>query len=216
MPSPATAVILLSGRGSNMVAIAAAARAGSIPVRIAAVLSDKPEAAGLQRARELGLPAEAVPAAGASSREAYDAVLAARVRAHAPDVVVLAGFMRILSAAFVQEFQGRMLNVHPSLLPRYPGLHTHRRALAAGDKLHGCTVHFVTEELDGGPAVLQAKVPILPGDDEASLSARVQRQEHILYPEAVGLLAAGRLALRDGRAWLDGRLLEAPVIRGEA
>jgi phosphoribosylglycinamide formyltransferase-1 len=216
MPAPAATAILISGRGSNMVAIAQAAAAGSIPARIVAVLSDRPEAAGLGRARELGLVAEALPARGYASREAYDAALADRLRQFSPAVIVLAGFMRILSAGFVGEFSGRLLNIHPSLLPRYPGLHTHRRVLAAGDAVHGCTVHFVTEELDGGPAILQARVPVLPGDDEASLSARVQRWEHMLYPEAVGLLASGRLALRAGQAWLDDAPLPGPLQRGEA
>lgn len=217
MPGRATAVILISGRGSNMAAIAAAAAAGQIPLAIAAVLSDRPAAAGLGIAQSLGLCAEAVPAAGYPSREAYDAVLAQRIRAlaPAPDIVVLAGFMRILSPAFVTEFSGRLVNIHPSLLPLYPGLHTHRRVLEAGDRQHGCTVHFVTQELDGGPAFLQARVPVLAGDDEASLSARVQRWEHIVYPEAVGLLATGRVTLREDRAWLDGQPLAAPLLRGE-
>lgn len=216
MPVPAATAILISGRGSNMVAIANAAAAGTIPVRIVAVMSDRADAAGLERARELGLPAAALPAGGYASREAYDAALAGCLRRFSPDVIVLAGFMRILSAGFVSEFSGRLLNIHPSLLPRYPGLHTHRRVLEAGDAVHGCTVHFVTEELDGGPAILQARVPVLPGDDEAALSARVQRWEHMLYPEAVGLLASGRLALRDGRAWLDGAPLATPLLRGVA
>lgn len=216
MPVPAATAILISGRGSNMVAIASAAAAGTIPVRIMAVLSDRADAAGLERARELGLPAEALPSRGYASREAYDAALADRLRRFSPDIIVLAGFMRILSAGFVREFSGRLLNIHPSLLPKYPGLHTHRRVLEAGDTVHGCTVHFVTEELDGGPAILQARVPVLPGDDEAALSARVQRWEHMLYPEAVALLASGRLALRDGRAWLDGAPLVTPLLRGDA
>jgi len=215
MTERTTAVILISGRGSNMAAIAAAASSGQVPVRIAAVLSDRPTAAGLALATSLGLHAEAVPAAGHASREAYDATLAARIRAFAPDVVVLAGFMRILSPAFVKEFSGRLLNIHPSLLPRYPGLHTHRRALEAGDREHGCTVHFVTEELDGGPAILQARVPVLHGDDEDTLSARVQHWEHIVYPEAVSLLATGRVTLREGRTWLDGQPLAAPLLRGD-
>jgi len=153
-----------------------------------------------------------VPADDAPDREAYDAALAAEIRRHDPHLVLLAGFMRILGSAFVQEFAGRMLNVHPSLLPAYRGLHTHRRVLAAGDRVHGCTVHFVSDELDGGPAVIQARVPVLPGDDEASLSARVQAAEHIIYPRAAGWFASGRLRLAGGVPELDGRALREPVV----
>jgi phosphoribosylglycinamide formyltransferase-1 len=134
------------------------------------------------------------------------------VAGYRPGLVVLAGFMRILGDSFVNRFAGRLLNIHPSLLPRYPGLHTHRRALAAGDPEHGASVHFVTPELDGGPVVIQAKVPVLAGDDEDTLAARVLVQEHVIYPRCVGWFAAGRLQLRDGVPWLDGARLEAPVV----
>jgi phosphoribosylglycinamide formyltransferase-1 len=147
-------------------------------------------------------------------REAYGRALGDIVESHAPQLVVLAGFMRILSDEFVLRFSGRMLNIHPSLLPRYAGLHTHRRALEAGDREHGASVHFVTPELDGGPVVLQARVPIVAGDDEDSLAARVLRQEHVIYPRCIGWFAAGRLAFRDGAAWLDGKRLDAPVVCG--
>ena len=147
-------------------------------------------------------------------REAYGRALGDIVESHAPQLVVLAGFMRILSDEFVQRFSGRMLNIHPSLLPRYAGLHTHRRALESGDREHGASVHFVTPELDGGPVVLQARVPIVAGDDEDSLAARVLREEHVIYPRCIGWFAAGRLAFRDGAAWLDGKRLDAPVMCG--
>jgi phosphoribosylglycinamide formyltransferase-1 len=208
-------VVLISGRGSNMVALAQAGLEGRIPARVTAVISDRADAPGLERARELGIPASVVPPAGHSGRAAYGVALAAAVDAAAPGLVALAGFMRILDGGFVRRYEGRMLNVHPSLLPAYPGLHTHRRVLEAGDRVHGCTVHFVTEELDAGPAVIQARVPVLPGDTEASLSARVQRWEHRIYPEAVAWFAEGRLRWQDRTAWLDGRRLERPVQRGE-
>jgi phosphoribosylglycinamide formyltransferase-1 len=149
-------------------------------------------------------------------RAAYGRLLADAVSGYGPGLVVLAGFMKILDPVFTQRFAGRLLNIHPSLLPRFPGLHTHRRVLEAGDPEHGCTVHFVTEELDAGPRIIQAVIPVSEGDDEKSLSARVQRWEHIIYPEAVGLFAQGRLSMRDGSCWLDGRRLEQPIQRGEA
>jgi len=180
------------------------------------VLSDQPEAGGLRIAQELGVPARAVPARGFSERERYDEVLREAIAEAEPDLIALAGFMRILSAPFVTAFAGRLLNIHPSLLPLYKGLHTHRRALQAGDAEHGATVHYVTEELDGGPGVLQARVPILPSDDETTLSARVQRAEHRIFPLAVRWHCAGRLACRDGRAFLDGEPLAGPVIWNES
>jgi phosphoribosylglycinamide formyltransferase 1 len=214
--APLGVVVLISGRGSNMVALARAGLEGRIPARVTAVISDRADAPGLERARELGIPATVVPPASHPGRAAYGEALAAAVEASGAGLVALAGFMRILDGSFVHRYAGRMFNVHPSLLPAYPGLHTHRRVLEAGDRVHGCTVHFVTEELDAGPAVLQARVPVLPGDAEASLSARVQRWEHRIYPEAVGWFAEGRLRWQDGAAWLDGRRLEQPVQRGEA
>ncbi|WP_405233629.1 phosphoribosylglycinamide formyltransferase [Lentisalinibacter salinarum] len=206
------AVVLISGEGTNLQAFIDAVAAGNLPLGLAAVVASRADAPGLARARRAGIPAAAVPADEVPDREAYDAALAAEIRRHDPHLVLLAGFMRILGSAFVQEFAGRMLNVHPSLLPAYRGLHTHRRVLAAGDSVHGCTVHFVSDELDGGPAVIQARVPVLPGDDEASLSARVQAAEHIIYPRAADWFASGRLRLADGVPELDGRALHEPVI----
>ena len=208
--------VLVSGRGSNMVAIARACREGGIPAEVTAVISDKADAGGLALARGLGIETCVVQPPRGMDRGAYGEALATVVEATRPGLVVLAGFMRILDPVFTRRFEGRLFNIHPSLLPKYPGLHTHRRALETGDKIHGCTVHFVNEELDAGPPIVQAKVPVLPGDDEAALSARVQRWEHIVYPESVGWFAAGRLELRDGAAWLDGRRLDGPVMRGES
>lgn len=216
MPDPLRVTVLISGRGSNMVAIARACRNGDIPADVTAVVSDKADAGGLALARELGIETCVVQPPRGMDRKDYGEALGAVVEATRPGLVVLAGFMRVLDPVFTRRFEGRLFNIHPSLLPKYPGLHTHQRALEAGDPVHGCTVHFVNEELDAGPPFVQATVPVLPGDDEASLSARVQRWEHIVYPESVGWFAAGRLELRDGAAWLDGRRLEQPVMRGEA
>jgi phosphoribosylglycinamide formyltransferase-1 len=194
-------------------AIAAQIDSGKVPARIAAVISDRAEAGALDWARTRGIATAVLSPRDFADREAYGVALADVVDAFAPGLVVLAGFMRILSDGFVGRFAGRMLNIHPSLLPKYPGLHTHRRALAAGDPDHGASVHFVTPELDGGPVVLQARVPVLPGDDETSLAARVLREEHLIYPECISWFAAGRLVLRDGVPWLDGRRLDSPVVR---
>jgi phosphoribosylglycinamide formyltransferase 1 len=204
-------VVLISGRGSNMVALAKQSRASEAAYSIAGVLSDLPEAHGLKSASDLGIHSQAIPAPKGIKRADYDRSLAAAIRAHEPKLIVLAGFMRILSPEFVAEFSGRMLNIHPSLLPKYPGLHTHQRALQAHDSEHGATVHFVTEQLDGGPAVIQARVPVEPSDTEDSLAARVQVQEHRIYPLAVNWFCAGRLQFVGGQAWLDGRVLGVPV-----
>ena len=205
-------VILLSGRGSNMRAIAERAASGELPVEIRAVVSDKAEAAGLAAAAAMNIPTRSLSAREFADRASYDDALAALIQGFEPKLVVLAGFMRILSPGFIAAFADRILNIHPSLLPLYRGLHTHRRALEAGDRLHGCSVHFVTEELDGGPVVIQSQVKVLPGDSESTLSARVQQQEHSIYSQAIDWFAHGRLQLREQRAWLDGRVLEAPVL----
>lgn len=178
---------------------------------VSKVFSDKPDAAGLEAARRLGVPAQALTPDGNADRAAYDRILSRAVNENSPSLIVLAGFMRILSAQFVQDFAGRILNIHPSLLPKYPGMHTHRRALEAHEAEHGATVHFVTEQLDGGPAIIQGRVGVRAGDDEASLAARVQAQEHRIYPIAVQWFCEGRLRFEEGRAWLDGRMLNEPV-----
>lgn len=206
-------VILISGRGSNMLAIAERAASGALPVEIRAVISDKAEAAGLASAAALNIPTRSLSPREFADRASYDQALAALIESFQPKLLVLAGFMRILSPGFIATFANRVLNIHPSLLPLYRGLHTHRRALEAGDSLHGCSVHFVTEELDGGPLVIQAQVKVRPDDSESSLSARVQQQEHSIYSQAIDWFARGRLQLREQRAWLDGRPLEAPVIQ---
>ncbi len=200
-------VVLVSGEGSNLQAVIDACRDGKIPARIAAVFSNRAEAYGLQRAAQAGLPAHALNPKDYPDRAAFDRALMACIDEHRPDAVILAGYMRILSPAFVGHYAGRLLNIHPSLLPRYPGLHTHRQVLANGDSEHGTSVHFVTEELDGGPVILQAKVPVFPEDDEAGLIARIKTQEHAIYPLVIGYLLQNRLALRDGGAWLDGQRL---------
>ncbi len=175
------------------------------------VFSDQPDAGGLELARGLGVPAQALSGAKAADRAAYDEVLAAAIGDCSPSLIVLAGFMRILSAPFVARFAGKILNIHPSLLPKFPGLHTHRRVLEAHETAHGATVHFVTEQLDGGPPIIQARIAVTPSDDEASLAARVQTQEHRIYPLAVRWFCEGRLRFDDGRAWMDGRELREPV-----
>ena len=205
-------VILISGRGSNMRAIAELAARGELPVEVKAVVSDKADAGGLAIAESLNIPTLILSPRQFASRDTYDAALADLVASRAPRLIVLAGFMRILSRSFVERFAGRIFNIHPSLLPKFTGLHTHRRVLAAGEPTHGVSVHFVTEELDGGPVIIQACLPIQPGDTEDTLSARIQRQEHRIYPQAIEWFAQGRLEFHDGRAWLDGRPLSSPVV----
>jgi phosphoribosylglycinamide formyltransferase-1 len=197
-------VILISGRGSNMEALIAARDAGTLPVNIAAVISNRPDAAGLATAERAGIPVRALDHKGFSGREAFDAALVECIDAFKPDLVVLAGFMRILTPDFVRHYEGRLLNIHPSLLPSFPGLHTHERALEEGVRIHGCTVHFVTAELDHGPVVIQAAVPVLPDDTEATLAARVLSQEHQIYPQAVRWFAEDRLTIEAGRVRVAG------------
>jgi phosphoribosylglycinamide formyltransferase-1 len=193
-------VILISGRGSNMQAILA--MRPRVPV--AAVISNEPAAAGLEFAQREGIATQVVNHRGFPDRSAFDRALTEAIDSYASDLVVLAGFMRILTEAFVERYHGRLLNIHPSLLPAFPGLHTHRRALEAGCRVHGCTVHFVTAQLDHGPVVIQAAVPVLPTDTEDALAARVLEQEHRIYPQAVRWFCEGRLSLSaEGRVRLD-------------
>jgi phosphoribosylglycinamide formyltransferase-1 len=209
---PVRVVVLVSGRGSNLRAVVERAAEGALPIQIIAVISDRSDAGALSWAAQQGIATAVVHPTDYTSREAYGRAVADLVSAYEPGLVLLAGFMRILSDDFVQRFAGRLLNIHPSLLPKYPGLHTHRRALAAGDAEHGASVHFVTPELDGGPVVIQAVVPVLPGDDETRLASRVLKAEHRIYGECVGWHATGRLELRGDAVWLDGRRLESPVV----
>ena len=198
-------VILISGRGSNMAAILAA----GLPLEVAAVISNVPHAGGLELAAAQGIPTAVVDHRHYAERAAFDAALMAAIDRHAPQLVVLAGFMRIFTPQFVAHYQGRLINIHPSLLPAFPGLHTHRQALAAGVRIHGCTVHFVTDKLDHGPIVAQAAVPVLAEDTEALLGARVLRREHEIYPRALRWWAEGRLeSLQDGRILVRDEALQ--------
>ena len=202
-------VVLISGSGSNLQAIIDACSSGFIPGKVSAVIANKANAYGLVRANEAGISTQVLSHKNYASREKYDIALMDAIDQHQPDLVVLAGFMRILSPAFVQHFSGRLLNVHPSLLPKYQGLNTHQRAIDAGDTEHGCSVHFVTEQLDGGPVILQAKVPLFNDDDATSLAERVHEQEHRVYPLVVRWFCQNRLQQQADQAWLDGNVLAA-------
>jgi phosphoribosylglycinamide formyltransferase 1 len=204
-----TFVILISGRGSNMRSLLEA----DLPGRCAAVISNRPDAVGLDFARARGIATVVVDHKAYPDRAAFDAALAAAIDRFSPDLVLLAGFMRVLGDPFVERFAGRMLNIHPSLLPAFPGLNTHAAALQLGVRIHGCTVHFVTPSLDAGPIVIQAAVSVLAGDDAASLAARVLGQEHLIYPQAARWFLEGRLRLAGGRVELDGDPTQAAALR---
>lgn len=204
-------LILISGRGSNMEAIV---RAG-LPAEIAAVISNRADAAGLEFSAKSGIPAQVVDEREFPSREAFEGALADAVDRRSPDLIALAGFMRVLGADFVRRHSGRMVNIHPSLLPAFPGLHTHRRALQEGVKLHGCTVHFVTPQVDHGPIIVQAAVPVRAGDSEASLAARVLRQEHRIYPLALRWFVEGRLVVEDGVVRVNGADTQQSILADE-
>ncbi len=191
--------ILISGRGSNMASLIAAAKHPDYPAEIALVLSNRPEAAGLNFAKEHHIATAAVDHKIYAGREMFEAVLQQMLEMHRIDLICLAGFMRLLTGSFTQRWQGRMLNIHPALLPSYKGLHTHERALADGVKIHGCTVHYVAPEMDSGPIIAQSAVPVLDTDDADSLGARVLAQEHIIYPRALELVAAGRVKIQNNR-----------------
>ncbi|MFZ5561002.1 MAG: phosphoribosylglycinamide formyltransferase [Pseudomonadota bacterium] len=203
--------VLISGSGSNLQAIIDAVAGGLVRAEICGVLSNRADAHGLVRARQRNLPTAVISHDDFPDREGFDQALIRQLEAWSADIVVLAGFMRILTPAFVQHFEGRLLNIHPSLLPRYKGLHTHRRALEAGEREHGCSVHFVNAELDGGPVVAQATVPVQAGDSERSLAERVHKSEHLLYPRVLGWLAEGRLEYREGRLFHEGQPLAEPL-----
>ncbi|MCB1802212.1 MAG: phosphoribosylglycinamide formyltransferase [Gammaproteobacteria bacterium] len=207
--APLPVVVLISGSGSNLQALIDSA--GEQHFRIHGVISNRPQAGGLARATAAGIATRVVDHKDYPDRAAFDAALAGAVDAFDPALVVLAGFMRILTTAFVNRYAGRMINIHPSLLPDFQGLDTHSRALAAGVGEHGASVHFVTAELDGGPVIAQTRVAVEPGDDATRLAARVLRREHALLPQVVGWFARNRVELRDGKVWMDGKRLQAPL-----
>ena len=203
-------VVLISGSGSNLQALIDAS-ADDRRFTICGVISNRPGVRGLQRAQAAHIPTQVIDHTSFSDRDSFDSALAAAIEAYEPGLVVLAGFMRILTGDFVDRFAGRLLNIHPSLLPAFQGLHTHRRALQEGVREHGASVHFVTGELDGGPVIAQIRVPVLDGDTESELAARVLQCEHQLLPRVVGWFAEGKLALRDDRVWFEGSPLSAPI-----
>ncbi len=200
-------VVLISGNGSNLQAILEACESNMPDAQVSAVFSNKVDAYGLERAKQFNVDGHFVDPKAFESREAFDAELMTKIDQYQPDAVILAGYMRILSNEFVEHYMGKMINIHPSLLPKYPGLHTHQRAIEAKDKEHGTSVHFVTPELDGGPVILQAKVPVFEDDDAVRLAARVQTQEHSIYPMVTKWLVEERLKMQEGKAWLDGKAL---------
>lgn len=210
MTRPLRYVVLISGSGTNLQALLDASERGEIQGELAAVISNRPDAKGLERAQRHGIKTVVLDHKQYSDRESYDAALMAAIDALSPDLVVLAGFMRILTPGFVNHYEGRLLNIHPSLLPAYKGLHTHQRAIDACESRHGCSVHFVTPELDGGPVIAQARVPVLPGDSAEALAHRVQHMEHPLYVRVVGLFMAGQLTFdrKSGMVMLQGRPLQ--------
>jgi phosphoribosylglycinamide formyltransferase-1 len=205
------AAILISGGGTNLQSFIDRTAAGDLDLDIAVVLSNKPDAYGLERARNADIPVECIRHVDFPEREQFDAALVETLDRYEPDLVILAGFMRILTPIFIDHFEGRVFNIHPSLLPKYPGLDTHQRALDAGDDWAGSTVHFATRELDGGPMIIQGRVPVEPGDTADTLAARVLAIEHQIYPQAAQLFVEGRLEYQDGEAWLDGQRLKAPI-----
>jgi phosphoribosylglycinamide formyltransferase-1 len=204
--------VVISGRGSNMEAIVRAAQRPDSSYNVVRVIADRETAGGLARAAALGIPTSVVPLKAFPDRASFDAALAAEIEGTGARLIALAGFMRILSEDFVRKFAGRLLNVHPSLLPKYKGLDTHARALAAGDSHHGVSVHYVTAELDGGPVIMQGRLPLRPGDTPETLSARVHALEHIIYPHVCSLIGAGRLDCRGSSVYFDGTPLVSPLI----
>ncbi len=204
--------ILISGSGTNLQAFIDRVGAGELDLDLRLVFSNRPEAFGLERARRAGIPTACIAHGGFEDRESFDRAVAAALDEFEPELIVLAGFMRILSPWFVARYRGKILNIHPALLPKYPGLDTHRRVLDAGDEWHGSTVHFVTEELDGGPRILQGRLRVEPGESAARLQGRVQALEHVIYPAAAGLVASGRVEFRHNAAFIDGHEAPEPII----
>jgi phosphoribosylglycinamide formyltransferase-1 len=205
-------VVLISGSGTNLQAIINAVKSGSINANIAAVISNRPDAPGLERARKAGINAVAIDQKTITDRDQFDEALIDEIDKHGADLIVLAGFMRILTEKFIDRYEHRIINIHPSLLPEFKGLNTHRRVLEAGKTRHGASVHFVNIELDDGPVVIQAEVPVLPDDTEQSLAARVLEQEHIIYPMAISWYIDGRLEVNDNNILLDKSILRRPAL----
>jgi len=207
------AAILISGSGTNLQAFIDAVAAGDLDLDLCVVFSNRPDAFGLERAEKAGIPTACIRHGDYPDRESFDRAVIEELDRLKPDLLVLAGFMRILSPMFVDYYEGRILNIHPALLPKYPGLNTHQRALDAGDEWHGSTVHFVTEELDGGPRILQGRLKVDPNESADDLQTRVQAIEHKIYPEAAGLVGSGHVVFRNGEAWTDGKVTQDPLVR---
>ena len=205
--------VLVSGSGTNLQAFIDRVGRGALDLELSVVFSNNPDAFGLERARNAGIPTACIEHGNFADRDSFDRAVAAKLDEWQPDLLVLAGFMRILSAAFVTHYAGKILNIHPALLPAYPGLNTHQRVLDAGDTWHGSTVHFVTEELDGGPRILQGRLPVDAGETAEQLATRVQTVEHQIYPEAAGWVGEGRVEFRDGKTRIDGSVADQPVIQ---
>ena len=205
--------ILISGSGTNLQAFIDAVQGGNLDLDLAVVFSNNPEAFGLKRAERAGIPTACIQHADFPDRESFDHAVIAELDRFEPDLLILAGFMRILSPTFVAHYAGKILNIHPALLPHYPGLNTHQRVLDAGDQWHGSTVHFVTEKLDAGPRILQGRLAVVPGETADELATRVQAVEHQIYPEAAGWVGSGKVAFKDGQSWVDGKLAEEPVVQ---
>ena len=210
---PCRTAILISGSGTNLQAFIDAVAAGNLDLELCVVFSNKPDAFGLERAAKAGIPTACIEHDDYSDRESFDRAVITELDRFEPELLILAGFMRILSAGFVERYEGKILNIHPALLPKYPGLNTHQRALDAGDEWHGSTVHFVTEELDGGPRILQGRLRTNPSETADELQTRVQSVEHRIYPEAAGLVGSGRVVFRDGAAVIDGNVAADPIVR---
>lgn len=206
-------VILISGSGTNLQSFIDKVDAGELDLDLRLVFSNRPDAFGLERAHKAGIATACIEHGDFSDRESFDRAVAALIDEHDPDLIVLAGFMRILSPWFVRHYEGKVLNIHPALLPKYPGLNTHQRALDAGDEWHGSTVHFVTEELDGGPRILAGRLRVDQGETAEELQHRVQAIEHQIYPEAAGLVGSGRVSFSEGKTLIDGEIAEEPILR---
>jgi phosphoribosylglycinamide formyltransferase-1 len=207
--------ILISGSGTNLQAFIDAVAAGDLDLDLCVVFSNKPDAFGLERAKKAGIPTACIRHGDYPNRESFDRAVIEELDQFKPDLLILAGFMRILSPSFVNHYEGKILNIHPALLPKYPGLNTHQRALDAGDEWHGSTVHFVTDELDGGPRILQGRLKVDPNESADDLQTRVQAIEHIIYPEAAGMVGSGHVVFRDGEAWADGKITQEPLVRSD-